>query len=66
MFPWMANTLANLIGDNHFVWTGLALGLIQSFTNTILLYRVGALLYKDRRMAELAAYLYIASFSALY
>ena len=34
--------------------------------NTILLYRVGSLLYKDMRMAEMAAYLYIVSHSVLY
>ena len=32
----------------------------------ILIYRVGILIYKDAKMAELAAYLYIASHSVLY
>lgn len=32
----------------------------------MLLYRVGTLIYKDARMAELAAYLYIVSHSVLY
>ena len=32
----------------------------------MLLYRVGILIYKDARMAELAAYLYIVSHSVLY
>ncbi len=30
------------------------------------MYRVGALIYEDKRMAELAAYFYIVSFSVLY
>ena len=66
MFPWIANSIATAFGDDHFIYVGPLLSLIQSYLNTILLYRVGVLVYKDSKMAELAAYLYIASHSVLY
>jgi len=66
MFPWMMHSVATLLGDYHFVWVGAIGALLQSYINTILLYRVGTLIYKDAKMAELSAYLYIASHSVLY
>ena len=66
MFPWMTHSIAAVLGDDSFVWTGLCLGLAQSYLNMLLLYRLALLLYKDRKVAELSAYLYVASFSALY
>lgn len=66
MFPWMANKLGKMMGDEHLVAAGLMLGLVQSYLNMLLLYRVGLLVYKEQKVAELAAYLYIASFSVLY
>ena len=66
MFPWMAYSIATRVGDEHYIWVGPILSLVQSWMNTMLLYRVGVLVYKDAKMAELAAYLYIASHSVLY
>ena len=66
MFPWMAHSIATQVGDVHYIWVGPLLSLAQSFTNMILLYRVGILIYDDAKMAELAAYSYIASHSVLY
>lgn len=66
MFPWMAHSVATLVGDLHYIWVGPLLSLAQSYINMLLLYRVGILIYKDAKMAELAAYLYIASHSVLY
>ena len=66
MFPWMAYSLATIVGDEHYIWVGPMLSLVQSWVNTMLLYRVGVLVYKDAKMAELASYLYIASHSVLY
>ena len=66
MFPVTFHYFARLFGDHHLIFTTLALSAIQSFVNTILIYRVGKLIYKDRWTAELAAYLYIASFSVVY
>lgn len=62
----MAHSLAKAFGDTHFIWVGPLLSLVQSYMNMILLFRVGTLIYKDSKMAELAAYLYIASHSVLY
>ena len=66
MFPVIFHYMAKILGDAHLGLTTVTLGVIQSFANTILIYRVGKLIYKDKWMAEVAAYLYIASFSALY
>ena len=60
------NTMAQFSHDDYFIWVGPLGALFQSFLNTILIYRVGVMIYGDKSMAELAAYLYIASHSVLY
>ena len=60
------HSVATALGDTHFMWVGPIGALLQSLINTILLYRIGTLIYKDAKMAELSAYLYIASHSILY
>ena len=62
----MMHSVATALGDTHFMWVGPIGALLQSLINTILLYRIGTLIYKDAKMAELSAYLYIASHSVLY
>ena len=62
----IAHSFATVIGDEHLIFSGLLLGLLQSYLNTILIFRVGKDIYADHKTAELAAYLYIASHSALY
>jgi hypothetical protein len=62
----MMHIVATVFGDSHFLWVGPIGALLQSFINTILLYRIGTIIYKDAKMAELSAYLYIANHSVLY
>ena len=66
MFPTIAYQFAKLFGDEHLMYVGLVLSLLQSYVNTLLIYRIGVLMYGKRDLAELAAYLYIASHSVLY
>ena len=66
MFPMTAHYLAKLIGDEHMIVSGLLLGLLLSYLNTLAIYRVGRMMYGDSRLGELAAYLYIASHCTLY
>ena len=62
----MMHHVAKIVNDEYFIWVGLFGSLLASFINTILLYRVGRLVYGDAKMAELASYLYIVSHSVFY
>ena len=48
MHPWLMQFIASLIGAGDLIWVGLVVELLESMANTVLIYRVGALAFKDR------------------
>ena len=70
MLPFLVNKLAQLLNLEDLNIANSLLQLVLSYFNTILIFRVGKKAFGDtprrRKVAEIAAYLYIVSHSTVY